>query len=264
VVAAAVIAASACGSDGADGLDRTTSMKCGPGTIAVAGECVPEDSGAGGAGSSGAGGEAGLAPDATGGEGAADAGVSDSTVPEVAPPGDAAEAESEAGWQDDPCPAEPIWLNCSDSCGSKSSSCANATCHTPIDFNLWTITNPDSFPFIIRTPGQPGKIPACVTACDKVGPTVASISIGVALPKEKNDAGVDWWFHSIKVKVGPPWRIQDGYTSENICVDKNAYASCRIFPFDFIENIVTITTEDPNAPARNVLIERPLRPAVCP
>jgi hypothetical protein len=94
-------------------------------------------------------------------------------------------------------------------------------------------------------------------------PTASSVEVHFSIPGVKDDAGIthhDYW---IRVTVAAPWRIKIAYSDfvGNICADGEAVPGCDIGSDS--NAWVVVTTDDPNAPARNVKIERLLKPVVC-
>jgi hypothetical protein len=201
-------------------------------------------------------GTGGAAGDASLQDSAADSAVQDATPGDAPADGDAANPDGGFNPGDDPCPTGPIWLNCSDSCGKKSPECASLVCG--IHMYLKEVTDPASFPIIIRTPSRPGWIAACTAACPEK-PTACAVTLPIGLPTSKDAGG---YTHGIRVRVGYPWRIQKPLSMLSICLDPSSPPKCRVFSSDAMSDL-EVVTDDPNAPAKNVLIERLPNPVVC-
>lgn len=240
-----------CGSDGS-ALNTPPALTCGAGTVAVGGECVPVDGGTGGAagsgGAAGQGGTAGAAGSSTGGE---DAGA------------DAMEAGGGGpGPDDDPCPAQPVELDCSDQCGGPTALCAGATCSLE-PFSSVIIEDSSAYPYVFRTPSHPGVDPACEAACQEqtyfpqtIAPAKYGMIVTVNAPDDQSKV--------LKVKVGPPWWIE--ITAESVpyyCLDWSPVQDCQV-DTQATGLTVMILTDDPNAPARNVVLDLVDKPGSCP
>ncbi len=165
---------------------------------------------------------------------------------------------------DDPCPAEPPFVNCSSTCTGATPGCdvgpgALGTCRT--EYTELEVTDPSLLPLVIRTPSNPGVDPGCVAVCG-TGSTVWGISISLIMPSTLLPDGGWGTDHAFRVSVAPPWRIIETPGYSLYCEWTFAFDECRVHPYEIAT--FQIVTTDPNAPARNVLIEWVPKPAECP
>ncbi len=229
-----VLALVGCGGD-----TVTNVAQCGPGTVPVDGVCVVADGGSSESGTdAGSEQDGSITPDASPDSVASD-GEPDSDIGD-APPGDTASSG-------DPCPTVPIAVNCSTSCGGKTVNCApGVTCSTsPGTDPGFTITNEAQLPLVLRTPDKPGIDPNCPKDCaDPPGP---AFTMRVRMAFSPSSPGV-------RVTVGAPWEIHRAFVTRPYCPDiRYPKPQCHE-PFPNTEFIVTTT--DPDAPSRNILIEK--------
>lgn len=237
----AVIASIAATVSPACGGDSGSQLSCGPGTMESHGVCVPRPQGTGGMAG------------AVGQDASTDAG-SDAQPPM---PDAASDAEASSQIPDDPCPPTPIFMDCSGQCQDLTTACTDpqkhATCSESPTYV--SVEKHEQFPFVIRTPSKPGMDPACTALCGP-GSTAYGLAVRVVLPYDP--------VYLMRVKVGAPWRILFAQTGE-YCMG-GSVAECHIFTPNFAGTAtnVTIVTDDPNAPARNVVVERLPKPVTCP
>ncbi len=245
-----------CGSD--QDLASPNQVECGPGTRLEGGRCVVDEGGAGSGGSTASGGasgqavggEGGSATGGTGGDsgggegggaGGADAGAAGSPGP---------------GPEDDPCPPEGLPMDCSGQCDVVSPRCEMATCREEGPYGV-TVTEESELPYIFRTPSHPGVDPACGELCD--GPVETAYGTGVkVIIKEEVPNTV------LKATVGSPWRIVImDYMWADYCITPTTPYGCDC-SWEGSYTAFVVVTDDPNAPARNVKIERVPAPGSCP
>lgn len=233
-------------------------MTCGDGTQLVNGVCVPVDGGTGGSasgGSSGSGGTGGAVEGGSGQSGAAgDAGHSGSSGVSGARGGSGGTADDAGpGLEDEPCPSEPLSMDCSGQCGVLSPDCALGTCQ-----ELWPdliVDDPELLPFTFRTPSHPGVDPACEEWCSE--PTATVYGLGATFYFSPQPVGV-----VLRAQVDLPWRIvMTDYLDAQYC-EPNA-AVCAV-GWNSADISFQIVTDDPNAPARNVTVELVDKPGSCP
>lgn len=208
---------------------------CGPGTVAKDGVCVPAE-----------------------GDGGADGGA-DSSLDTTPPPTDSGvdfggtETLVDSGPSDspadtaggDPCPAK-MTLNCSSTCGAPTpTECASATCSSPS--RKYYLDKIESLPFVMRLPNAPGVDPECKKACTfgttTYGKTVWGFYITLYLPTGAPP---------IRARVAAPWKIGLG-PSGPFCTSETA-KTCQVTTTG--QEWWAVLTEDPSAPARNLIIEK--------
>jgi hypothetical protein len=116
--------------------------------------------------------------------------------------------------------------------------------------------------WILRTPSKPGWGPNCAAWCAST-PTASSVSVEFHIPGTKDDAGITHHDYRIRVTVAAPWKTKVQFSPYNpdICNDGAAVPGCSVGADHGAA--VIVTTDDPSAPARNVKIERLLKPVVC-
>jgi hypothetical protein len=165
-----------------------------------------------------------------------DAGI-DATSDGMDATSDGMEATSEASvdaqgdgpsWVDDPCPSQPPDVNCSTSCGGPNAACQTFACPMGI------IARVGLPPYVLRTPSHPVGHQTCITCAVNYSMTFS----------------IDWgqFPNGILVTVGPPWKI----SSEDPCSPPIDSGGCGYLPNGF--GILSVWTDDPTAPARNIVI----------
>lgn len=251
-----------CGGESAADLLESTPVSCGQGTVLSGDKCVAIDAGSGGEfdGSGGLAGEGGQ-PLGTGGA----AGEGGDSQPDAEPPADGGEdavADGAPGPQDDPCPDEPMFLNCSDSCGPKSPECEALTCDFP--YPPPKVLSDDKVTrIIVRTPSHPGNNPKCKQQCDEFGEqpwaSVFSVQLDQTLIKDGGSPVLGY-----RAMVAPPWHVDVTLDSTlDLCVMNMEWlAPCR--PIEFGNDGLKFFTDAPDAPSRNIVIERLPNPVKCP
>ena len=223
----------------------SSTVRCGTGTTKQGDQCVGTSD------------DGGLV-DATS-EAGSDAGSSsDGNVAADAPPdGDA------AAYVADPCPTDPIAVNCASTCSAGTTPCGNTTCkHTAIEPVNLPSGQPSPSPFartILRTPDQPAVDPECTSSCmnSQAPNRHSSIRFGMSLDIGPYGNSSFW----TEVRVGPPWRIEVGpgpgyplfcpYDDPNRGIVQKQ--GCALVNGG---ETVLIWTDDPNAPSRNVYIHQ--------
>ena len=211
-------------------------------------ECGAPDSGAGGGGTSGAsgagGGGGGAAPDSSSGATGGSAGVAGT--------GAAGASGSDAGdgavtYVDDPCPTGAIYNDCSSTC--KTDGCILALCGKGPD----KVNEVAPFPLIIRTPASPGT----TAPCQCTDSTVSAFSYYLWA---KSNGTTEYF----RISVGPPWRIYTGTTDNGSACTYDVGASGCVTPSTDLMLFMYFSTDDPDAPMRNITVERSDTPLSCP
>jgi hypothetical protein len=151
----------------------------------------------------------------------------------------------------DPCPdvANPgafVALDCDSKCpGGVAGSCDAYTCALTVTGIMGRVNGtPLSPPYQFRTPEAPGALSACTTQCPGSGYVYGlGFQIDTAYPG------------AFTVKVGPPWEVIK-YSKLPYCTDATSFVvkTCAYLAYP-PSGYVFIMTKDPNAPARNVLVE---------
>lgn len=230
----AVLAGSACSSGG-----ESHTVTCGPGTELVDGTCVAIDASTSDAASSDS------VPSTE------TATATDDGTPDVLA-SDVTDATADvASSSSDPCPSVAMAVNCSKTCGGASANCAKAECPAtdPVITLALRITN--SLPTVVRTPEKPGKFLPCECAIPSAGGSLYSLLVAL-------DAGAG---KLVKVTVGTGWRLASPTSTNPWCGEPGDNRRCRIVSGN---SGVLITTDDPNAPSRNVLFEAASAGDKCP
>lgn len=271
----AVLVASACGSDESDG----SSSKCaqgatraclGPGACNGAQSC--DASGAwsacdcGGGGGSGGGGSGGVsggsgsggATDGSAGSpsgGSGGSGGSGAAGGSGGSGGSTSDSGSDAadggpGPNDDPCPTQQLYSDCSDQCGGKwpcqTTTYPQACTVIGAAVNSGIFGNHITF----RTPTEQSLVGAdpCYCAQSFDLPTASSVSIQ--------------YIGSVigaRIRAGKPWKVRiykAGASTASDCLTADFKNGCATVPFGVQTNAEFIAaTDDPNAPARNVIID---------
>lgn len=199
-------------------------------------------SASGGGGTSGDGGTSGGGT--SGGGGTSDGGSTGGSGG-IADAGDASADQNAAdatdsglGPNDDPCPTEPINVNCSTSCGSAGAcKCAHYG-GNGIDQNL-------ASHYVARTPSNPDG--GCGWSC----------------PADAGQAPFFWMHFALlnvqggyKLTVGKPWRVFASFYPDFCVTNKYANGCARLSTTGVQSIYFYVATDDPNAPARNILIEK--------
>lgn len=245
-------------------------IRCGPGTVYVAGECVVEERDAGDIVEAGELPDVSEAPVDAGGEGEeeegdagneVDASEEEDAAPDVAedvtdasdePGNDASDADGGDDAGDggavivgDPCPDVPMTFNCSDTCESRSTEeqCADLGCGY---HGLGTPINMSSSPVAVRLPSMGlATDPACICGS-------GAIQLHFRIQRSADN------FASLRLRVNEPWGIRLGFSSCSVESNKNCVSYSRP-SFDF-----WVTTSDPNPPSRNLIIEEVESVGECP
>lgn len=230
-----------CGADGKWG-----ACDCGGGT-GGSGSGGTGGTGPGGGGSGGTGGSsASGGTSATGGTGASTSGGTGGATDagDASADQDAADAfDTGVGPNDDPCPTDPINVNCSTSCGPKTSGCG-ACDYLPTTSNFVTDQNLANH-YVMRTPSNPGLLGGnCAWGCKDAGATPAYYLVAIY-------KGVQGAF---KVTVGKPWKVHVTNDASGLCLTDKYVNGC--FKASIGTNLhFWVATDDPSAPARNIVIE---------
>lgn len=227
-----------CGKDGSWG-----TCDCGGGTGGGTGS--GGIGGAGGAsGSSGAGGTAGEPGDA--GIGGMDGSATGGSAGSFGGAAGAAGASS-----DDPCPPGGVDFDCSGQCSPLASECMQVCGPGAVGI---LIKSRSDFPIVLRTPPMPGANATCTDQCQQPN-TVWGLAVFTTF--NNGDAQ-----HGLLVHVQPPYYVLPT-SSGDFCLGAGPqYQSCYAGKADVYAG-VSIVTDDPDAPARNVYIEDPFQPT-CP
>jgi hypothetical protein len=228
----------ACSGNGA-----SVGMSCGPGTVAAKGECVSADGSVGGGLDSEAQLDVAITRDASADQGQdrllQDGAVDERLLDDGAVPADAAAEPPDLS---DMCPVPSPSVQCDPGCPNETASaCAMAICNAQPTLELPQPAQLNTTLFEVRTPDRPGTDPRCVTQCPGDG-----YVYGLGLHMD--------WIGNIKLSVGPPWVIVRNDTTKMLC-DANAkvFQGCAVFESPPTQPVF-IMTQDPNAPARNVMI----------
>ncbi len=157
--------------------------------------------------------------------------------------------------QDDPCPAAPIAVNCTDQCGGPTGLCtgsqyANLTCRDDIS-GAFTIHKAD-LPLILRTPHAPGAEPLCQHCGADSAAWQALIQTSIVFTPNV----------ALRVRVGPPWRVRITYPP-GVCM-AGSTEGCLVTTAVSGDTQFQILTDDPNAPSRNAYIELVPATTTCP
>jgi hypothetical protein len=149
-----------------------------------------------------------------------------------------ADGEADTGDGSDPCPTQ-LDVDCSQSCSGPDPLCATAACAVPPAF----ARSPGAplGPLTIRTPDHPGTSATCVSSCG-----VGDTRYGFAITYK------DALATGFRARVGAPWKI---FASSNYCNIALATSGCLAFGTAQGSATFAIVTDDPNAPARNVVID---------
>ena len=151
----------------------------------------------------------------------------------------------DAAPKDDPCPSK-LDVNCSTSCGGPT-ECSQAACSLPPTAGY--AVPADDFPFVVRMPSSPGALtpgalpPKCADNCG--GAVFYGLHFRVVTTTQPN----------VRVRVEPPWFVSRAIaTADNAACVRVSCMSLMVNSSSPIVPLVVATT-DPNAPARNVVIE---------
>ena len=218
-------------------------LSCGPGTVESGSACVPVDSG-GGDSSGDEGHPPGDAPEES--ELEADVVSVDAPTPSDAPEGSVAAiyAAEEQNFGD-PCPTEPLLVNCGADCGGMTPNCQQTTCGA--EGPAIMINDASMLPAVMRTPDRPGKL------CECSDGTVFAMRILVqeGLP---HSGPVN-----LRATLGPPWQIASGLNWSSVCQSaQTQYDECLLTDYGTSSSpgrAFVFSTNDPDAPARNIRIE---------
>jgi hypothetical protein len=93
----------------------------------------------------------------------------------------------------------------------------------------------------------------CTAACNPPT-TVYELDLSVVGPLFAPKTG-------LRVTVGPPWRVRISGTLD-LCISASQPGCAHIDNGSY--NQIEVVTDDPDAPARNVVIERAAPPVTCP
>jgi hypothetical protein len=248
---------------GCGGSPSTVSTTCGPGTALQDGVCVLAD--------------AGTADAESGGGNDSSAEMNDSTssadsvtvAPDGNPPQDATTdvpTDSSLDAREppsDPCPMPVsgysyLWLDCDPqsqcdpNMASPLSQCSMIACGGGGTLD----TAPGVPEGILRTPESPGVDPKCASECP-AHPWAYGMSVTFSPPTPAPNGYVI-------ASVSAPWFLVSG-TNSPFCTNGTSPAptNCLWF-FANAETVIYVGTDDPNAPARNVLFKASSTPNACP
>lgn len=243
-----------CGGGETDSLFHDEPIRCGPGTIERAGQCVPEPSDGGelpdvsevpdSEPADGADGSAGEDDAGEAGEGDDDASVDAADAEGDGPgkePDDSGAADDSgdggAVVPGDPCPDVPMVVNCSDTCDSRNTTeeCSRFGCA------VWdTFVTVSSLPAAIRLPT------ASLTSC-KCQSEMIILQLNVYRE--------DGYPRGIRVRVPEPW----GFSTSSCTMVSSVQCISGSSPLKF-----WLMSDEPNPPPRNLIIEEVLAAGECP
>jgi hypothetical protein len=182
-----------------------------------------------------------------------------STLSDGSTDGDAATLSS------DPCPVfvpsyTLVDLDCDPACVNQSTgqgaNCARVSCagKGTLSAGVPVLANTS----VVRTPRAPGVDPLCADDCPSHS-WAYGLSITVTANTPPNQG-----IQPYKVTVSPPWYLISG-TSTPFCqaLDASGPTGCLWFDGSSGETIYVVTN-DPNAPARNVVFQDSANPSACP
>ena len=189
--------------------------------------------------------------------GGSDAAAGDAQGNDASGSTDGKAQEADAIAPDDPCPAT-VNVNCSDTCGGRNADCDNTTCGSKPDGGQGgqkiVLTDYSQLPYVMRTPRAPRPDPECPASCAGTGGLAPKFAMAIRVSMPTLRTG-------IRAYIALPWRIR-GYGS--------SYPFCAYPPVDnchIADNAFSllIETDDPEAPARNLIIEEmPAGSTTCP
>ena len=212
--------------------NNIVNSNCGPGTVLRDGVCVPDATDTGS--------DTTMAPDTTsnldsGRDAAADVVVDTmtETAAEVASDAvDDGDSGIDAAGLDDPCPAA-LDYNCSSSCGPKS--CYSGGCAY---FPWPKIATSVKSKLVVRTPSKPPD---------------RSCTDGIC--KHRFMMAIDYEWSSIRIRVGPGWKVGAASGAASVCVIPSSVKEGCFFTSSY--HPVVVFTDDPEAPARNIVMDIP-------
>ncbi|MBL8722109.1 MAG: hypothetical protein JNL79_39365 [Myxococcales bacterium] len=212
--------------------NNIVNSNCGPGTVLKDGVCVPDPTDTGQ--------DTTMAPDTTvgldsGRDTTADAMVDAMTETAAEDTSDATndgESGIDAASLDDPCPAA-LDYNCSSSCGG-SSACPGGCAYFP-----WPkLASSTKVRFVLRTPSKPPD-KSCVDG----------------ICKHRYMVPIDYVWPSIRIRVGPGWKIGAASGTASVCMIPSSIKDGCFYTNSY--HPVVVYTDDPAAPARNVVVDIP-------
>lgn len=234
--ACAILAAATIGCS--SGTTLGTGVGCGPGTRLDGEVCLPDDQGDASSGDETAREDASTQDSSAGPE--TDTSLADAVIkPDTGSAADVAkDATPDSSSTSDPCPKKAPGVNCSTTClGSVILyNCERVRCGatsvTPV------VVKDADLPYYLRTPEKPGFDPLCPTGC-------SGGSLAYAMRVKIATSGT-----TVKITVGAPWAVYD-VSGVPYCPGP-AHGQCwtAVADYEFL-----VGTTDPNAPARNVLVE---------
>jgi hypothetical protein len=179
-----------------------------------------------------------------------DAATADAAGADGAPQADG--GAPDAAPKDEPCP-QKLDVNCSASCGGPT-KCSQVACNLPLTAGY--VVSDDDFPFVMRTPSSPGSLtpgglpPQCANICG--GALFYGLHFRVITTTQPQ----------LRVRVEAPWVISNAAaTADNAACQYRVHCMSLTVGSSPIVPLVVATT-DPNAPARNVVIEATSDPCV--
>lgn len=241
-----VVLFAACGSDDSEGDGTGGKTTCAPGATQAC-TCNGSDTGAqvcaadgkswgacdcGSAGSGGSGGASGDA--STGGSGGAMGGTG-ATGGAGGSSGSAGDSGPDGSANSDPCPTEPVDVDCSSDCGGPAATCTD-TPPPSCEGLLWVDNENKKEKYVLRTASPPhAERPACCPG--HYGGYVAVFT----LPGGS----------AYKLTVGKPW-IVSYWEDGSYCAP--LHKGCVVSEGSADGHFI-IATDDPNADVRNIVIE---------
>lgn len=195
--------------------------------------------------------DAGVISEAGADAASADATNADATNADGALQGDG--SPPDAAPKDDPCPAK-LDVNCSTSC-SGPSNCSQVACNLPVTAGY--VVPDGDFPFVLRTASSPvaltpgGVPPQCTNNC---GGSLVWYGLHFRIVTSTQP--------KVRVRVEPPWLLSSATSTADdaACMYRVRCLSLPVGSPPIVRLVVATT--DPNAPARNVVVEATSDPCV--
>jgi hypothetical protein len=234
-----------CGAAGSGGSGGASGGSGGSGgSTGTGGSVSTGGSGGLGGGSGGSSGSGGASGAGAGGIAGTDAGLDGSGT------GGTGSGGADPG--NDPCDPNTT-INCATDCGGRTASCAEIECTSVWPF--LEITSTSMLPLVVRTPSKSG-VPCDCSALPAIVPRAALLF--------RNESPT-----TIRVTVGEPWRLKThgSYQPHPCGAWPVGVTGCVIVetPPDVSNDVnLMVATDDPLAPARNILFEQVPDGTTCP
>jgi hypothetical protein len=153
----------------------------------------------------------------------------------------------------DPCLPQSVEVNCSTTCGDGTSNiaCDALTCRPALGPEPTGIVRLKSDQrFVVRTPERPGRNQRCEQSCSSQHAAYA-LAFRVETPTK-----------AFRITVGAPYRVDEVPNGQSTyCPSAATHETCAVF--DRAKTLL-VWTADPNAPARNVIVEPVPATTTCP